>query len=72
MQVDEILQRIGEMRAIFRLALGEGLLVAVIGRRQMVDARQQRAEDLAVADDAADGRAAEADAVIAAHPADQA
>ena len=38
----------------------------------MVDAGQQRAEDLAVADDAADGSAAEADAVIAALAADQA
>src|SRR5438105_7688653 len=60
------------MRAIFRLALGEGLLLAVIGVRQMVDAGQERAEHLAIADDAADGSAAEADAVIAALAADQA
>ena len=38
----------------------------------MVDAGQQRAEHLAVADDAADGGAAKADAVIAALAADQA
>src|SRR5215470_3542760 len=72
MQIDEVLQRIGEMRSVFRLALGEGLLLAVIGRRQMVDARQQRAKDLAVVDYAPHCRAAEADAVIAADTADQA
>ncbi len=38
----------------------------------MVDARQQRAEHLAIVDDAADRSAAEADAVIAALAADQA
>ena len=38
----------------------------------MVDAGQQRAEELAVVDDAADRDAAEADAVIAALAADQA
>jgi hypothetical protein len=59
-------------RAPFRLALGEGLMLAVIGRRQMIDAGQQRAEELAVVDHAADRNAAEADAVIAALAADQA
>ena len=39
--------------------------------RQMIDAGQQRAELLAVGDDAADRDAAEADAVIAALAADQ-
>ena len=71
MQVDHALQFVGEMRAVFRLALAEGLLLAVIGVRQMIDAGQQRAEHLAVVDDAADGSAAEADAVIAALAADQ-
>src|SRR6266508_2682451 len=60
------------MRAIFRLALGEGLLVAVIGRGKVIDAGQQRSEHLAVVDDAADRSTAEADAVIAALAADQA
>src|SRR5580700_7988575 len=59
------------MRAPVRLALGEGLVLAAIGRRQMIDAGQQRAEMLAVTDDAADRNAAEADAVIAALAADQ-
>ena len=72
MQGDQALQIIGEMRAVFRLALAEGLLVAVIGVGQMIDAGQQRAEHLAVVDDAADRGAAEADAVIAALAADQA
>src|ERR1700754_1345891 len=44
----------------------------VIGPRKMIAARQQRAENLAVVDDAADGGAAKADAVIAADAADQA
>ncbi len=71
MQRDDALELVGEMRAPFRLALGEGLMLAVIGRRQMVDAGKQRAEQLAVGDDAADRNAAEADAVIAALAADQ-
>ena len=70
-QRDDALEIVGEMRAIVRLALGEGLLLAVIGVRQVVDAGQQRAEELAVGDDAADRDAAEADAVIAALAADQ-
>src|SRR5467141_2306426 len=60
------------MRAIFRLVLGEGLFLPVIGVRQMIDAGQQRSEHLAVVDDAADRGPAEADAVIAALAADQA
>ena len=60
------------MRAIFGFALAEGLLLAVIGRRQMVDARQERAKHLSVADDAADRGAAKTDAVIAPLAADQA
>ena len=71
-QRDDALQLVGEMRAPFRLAAGEGLFGAVIGVGQMVDARQQRAEELAVLDDAAHRDAAEADAVIAALAADQA
>src|SRR5439155_10188243 len=71
-QVDQPLQFVREMRAIFRLAPGEGLLVAVIGVGKMIDAGQERSEHLAVADDAADRSAAEADAVIAALAADQA
>ena len=71
-QRDDALELVGEMRAPFRLALAEGLLLAIIGRRQMIDAGEQRAEELAVGDDAADRDAAEADAVIAALAADQA
>ncbi len=72
MQRDDALELVGEMRAPFGLALGEGLLLAVVGVRQVVDAGEQRAEQLAVVDDAADRDAAEADAVIAALAADQA
>ncbi len=72
MQADDALQLVGEMRAPFRLALGEGLMLARVGRGQMVDAGEQRAEELAVVDHAADADAAEADAVIAALAPDQA
>ena len=71
MNSDDAFEFVGEMRAILRLALGEGLLFAVIGGRQVIDAGQQRAEHLAVVDHAADGNTAEADAVIAALAADQ-
>src|SRR5262245_66211320 len=60
------------MRAPVRLALAEGLLLAAVGRRQVVDAGEQGAEEFAVVDDAADRDAAEADAVIAALAPDQA
>src|SRR5262245_45154516 len=60
------------MRAPVRLALAEGLLLAAVGRREVVDAGEQRAEEFAVVDDAADRDAAEADAVIAALASDQA
>ena len=69
---DDPLERVGEMAAPFRLALGEGLMLAIVGRGQMVDAGKQRTEELAVVDHAADRNAAEADAVIAALAADQA
>ena len=71
-QVDETGQLVGQMRAPLRLAAAEGLLGAVIGRGQMVHARQHVAELLAVGDDAADRDAAEADAVVAALAADEA
>src|SRR5262249_54186872 len=58
--------------APFGLAHSEGLLLAIIGRRQMVDTGHQRAELLAVVDDTADCNAAEPDAVIAALAPDQA
>ena len=72
MQRDDALELVGEMRAPVRLALAEGLLLAIVGRGQVVDAGEQRAEEFAVGDDAADRDAAEADAVIAALAADQA
>ena len=72
MQRHDPLERVGEMSAPFRLALGEGLMLAVVGRGQMVDAGKQRAEILAVVDHAADRNAAEADAVIGPLAADQA
>ena len=72
MQRDDALELVRQVGAPLRLALAEGLLLAIVGRGQMVDAGEQRAEELAVVDDAADRDAAEADAVIAALAADQA
>ena len=72
MERDDALKLVGEVGAPLRLALGEGLMLAAIGRRQMVDAGEKRSEEFPVIDDAADRNAAEADAVIAALTADQA
>ncbi len=63
---------VGELAAMLGLAAGEGVLAGLVGVRHVVDAGQQRAEHLAVGDDAADRDAAEVDAVIAALAADQA
>jgi len=63
---------VGEFRAIFRHAFREGVLLRQVRVRHVVDAAEQRAEHLAVADDAADRDAAEIDAVIAAFATDQA
>ena len=46
-------------------------MLPIVCRRQMIDAGEQRAEEFAVVDHAADGNAAETDAVIAALAADQ-
>ena len=70
-QRDDALELVGEMGAPLGLALGEGLVLAVVGVGQVVDAGEQRAELLAVRHDAADRDAAEADAVVAALAADQ-
>ena len=70
-QRDDTLKLIRQMRAPVRLALGEGLVLAAVGVRQVIDAGQERAEHLAIVDDAADRDAAEADAMIAALAADE-
>ena len=69
---DQALEVVGELGAVRRLAAGEGVPGEVVGVADVIDAGQQRAEQLAVADDAADRDAAEIDAVIAALAADQA
>src|SRR5499433_2906787 len=71
-QRDDALELVGQMGAPLGLALAEGLVLAVVGRRQMVDAGEQRAEQFAIVDHAADRNAAEADAVVAALAPDQA
>ena len=65
------LELVGEMRALLRLPAREGV-VGQVGVRQVVDAGQQRPEETAVVDDAADRDAAEVHPVIAALPPDQA
>ena len=72
MQGHEAFQLVGQMAAPFRLAAGEGLFLAVVGVRQVIDTRQHGAEPLAVGDHAAHRDAAEVHAVIAALAADQA
>ncbi|CCF20123.1 protein of unknown function [Pseudorhizobium banfieldiae] len=72
MQGDDALQLGGEVATMFGLAAGEGILARLMGVRHVVDAGEQRAEHLTVGDDAADGDAAEVDAVIAALAAYQA
>jgi transcriptional antiterminator Rof (Rho-off) len=71
-QRHDALELVCEVRAPLRLTLAEGLVLAVVGRWQMIDTGEQRAEELAVVDDAADRDAAEADAMIAALASDQA
>jgi hypothetical protein len=71
MQGDEALELVGQMGAPGRLSLAEGVLLQVVGVGQMIHAVEERAEELAIAGDAADGDAAEADAVIAALAPDQ-
>ena len=70
-QRDEAQQLVGKLCPPFRLADREGLFVAIIGGRKMIDVRQQRAEGLAVVEDAAHRHATEADAVIAALATDE-
>ena len=48
MQSDKTIEIVGKMRAPFRLADAEGLLFTIVGRYQMVDAGEQRAELFAI------------------------
>src|ERR1700754_4405050 len=59
------------MRAPLGYAARERVVLDIVRVPQMIDAGQQRAEELAVVDHAADRRAAEADAVIALLASDQ-
>ena len=72
MQRDQALQVVGQFRAMRRQADAEGIAGDVVGVAQVVDARQQRPEHLAVGDHAAHRHAAEVDAVITALAADEA
>ena len=71
-QRHQALEIVGQMGAPLGFATGEGLFLAVIGVRQVIDAGQHGAEPLAVGDHAADRDAAEVHAMIAALAADQA
>ena len=70
-QRDQPLQVVGEIGPMLPLAAHEGAVARGVGVTQVVDARQAGAEGAPVVDHAADADAAEADAVIAALPADQ-
>src|SRR5690606_12264602 len=63
MQLDETLQIVGKLDAVCRQALGEGVLLDIERMAQMVG-RNLR-EDAAIIDEAANGNAAETNAVIA-------
>ena len=71
-QRDDALEVVGEVRAPRGLAARVGVVREVVRVRQVVHARQLRAEELAVVDHAAHGDAAEAHAVVAALAADEA
>src|SRR6185503_8896013 len=71
MQRHQALELVGEMSAPLGLAARIGLLGAIVGVRQMIDAGQHGAEELAVGDHSANADAAEIDAVIAALAADE-
>src|SRR5262245_1521820 len=71
MQSDKTIEIVGKMRTPFRLTDNEGLLLAIVSRYQMVDTGEQRPELLAIVDNAANGDATEAHAVIPALPTDQ-
>ena len=71
-QRDQVLQRIGKLRAVNRLAATEGIASRIMRMRQVIHARQHRAgEGLAVGDDAAHRYTAKAHAVIGALAADE-
>ena len=71
MQRHNPLEIVREMRAPFRLALGKGLFLTVIGMRHVIDTGEQPAEEFAVIHNAAHRNAAKAHAVIAALTPDQ-
>ncbi len=72
MQRHQPFQCVGQVGAVFGLALGKQVAGDAMGVGQVVDTGQKGAEGHAVAHDAADRNAAEADAMIGAFTADQA
>ena len=70
---DHVLERVGEMRAVRGLSARVRIARRIVRVRKMIDCGQRlRRELLAIRFDAADGDAAESDAVIAARSADEA
>lgn len=72
MKRDDALEFGGEIGAVLGLAAAEGVFGWQMRVRKVIDARQQRAEHLAIGDDPANRNAAEVDAMIAALAADEA
>ena len=69
---DELLERVGEVRAVLRLSARERVVRGVVRVRQMIDdGSSLRRELFSIRFDAADGDAAEADAVIATRAPDE-
>jgi hypothetical protein len=71
MQRDDALELVSQMSTPARLTSGESLLLATIGRWQMVDTGQESSKELSIIDDATNRNTAEADAVITAFPPDE-
>ena len=72
MQGDDPLEIVGELDTMLGLAARKGVAGEIMGVADMVDAGEQRAEHLAIGDNAANRNAAEIDAVITALTTDEA
>ena len=70
-QLHQTFQIIGELSAVLGLAAREGIARRIVRVAHVIDRSEHVAEGLAVADHAAYGNAAEADAVVAALASDQ-
>lgn len=64
MKRDNALQIAGELHTVLRDSARKGVPVGVVGMPEVIDARKQRSEGLAIARDSAGGHAAKARTVV--------